>query len=272
MKKILIFILLSLFIPMFVFGGGKKDDDVASETKCNAYASKGAGVCTTKTQDGYKCKWDGGKKGGGRCYKSKELADEIKVNIESCTQITDSSTCKSSIVNGEECIWKQGACRRNEDDGSNETIIADDQNDRKKQEESSAEKNTNSESSAEKNTNSKSQDWNRPCEDENVMQAFVIIGKVVQVAKSVVPLIIIVLGMVDFGKAVASNDDKAISKAAAALIRRFIAGVVVFFIPTIILAILNLLGITNNMENNESFGTCTVCVLKPDVCIEAIEN
>lgn len=52
--------------------------------------------------------------------------------------------------------------------------------------------------------------------------------------KIAVPIIIIVLGIVDFAKAVVSSDDKAISKATSSLFKRFIIGVIIFFVPTIV--------------------------------------
>lgn len=88
-----------------------------------------------------------------------------------------------------------------------------------------------------------------------------IVGYVVLLAKWLVPLILIVFGMIDFTKAVISSDDNAINKSVSSLIRRIIAGVVVFFVPTIVLAFLNLIEITGNIENITRFGACTRCIL-----------
>lgn len=102
--------------------------------------------------------------------------------------------------------------------------------------------------------------------DEGIGAAFKIIGYVVLIAKWIVPLIIMVLGMVDFGKAVISSDEQAISKASKSLVTRFVAGIVVFFIPTIMLAFLNIIGVTNDIEglddnNPNRYSACTKCVL-----------
>ena len=110
-------------------------------------------------------------------------------------------------------------------------------------------------------------DYSSICSTTNmgIRRAFKAIGYVVAIAKWIVPLIIIVLGMIDFGKVVISDDDKAMGKATGALIRRFIAAIVVFVAPTVILSIVNIIpvmqGITN--ENNANFGACTKCVLDP---------
>lgn len=97
--------------------------------------------------------------------------------------------------------------------------------------------------------------------NEGIGSAARIIGYIVEVAKWIIPFIIIVLGMIDFGKAALSNDDKSISKAATALIRRLVAGVVVFFIPQLVLVILNLTNISKGIENTTRFEACTKCIL-----------
>ena len=58
------------------------------------------------------------------------------------------------------------------------------------------------------------------------------VGYFLVALKIVIPLIIIVLGVIDFATAVVSSDDKAISSATKGLFKRLIVGVVIFFIPT----------------------------------------
>ena len=86
-----------------------------------------------------------------------------------------------------------------------------------------------------------------------------LLGYVVTVIKIVIPLILIVLGMVDLGKAVVSSDDKQISKSVSTLIKRFIAAVIVFFVPTIVSALFNALAIMNTTEW-EDYNVCVQCV------------
>ena len=61
-----------------------------------------------------------------------------------------------------------------------------------------------------------------------------VVGYISFILKIVIPLIIIILGIVNLAKAVTSNDDKAVSKAAGTLIKKIVIGVVIFFIPTIV--------------------------------------
>ncbi len=106
-------------------------------------------------------------------------------------------------------------------------------------------------------------DYNNICNNEGVKDAVLFIGKLVRVAIWVVPLIIIVLGMVDFAKAMMSQDEKAISKATGALIKRVVAGLAVFIIPTVILSLLKTVGITKNAEQSSEYKSCINCLLYP---------
>ncbi len=92
-----------------------------------------------------------------------------------------------------------------------------------------------------------------------------VLGYVVVIFKIVIPLLLIILGMVDLGKAVISSDDKAISKAVGQLVRRFIAAIVVFFIPTIVSALFNALAIMNDSEQAD-YNVCVQCVTNVGSC------
>ena len=100
-----------------------------------------------------------------------------------------------------------------------------------------------------------------------IMKAIKIVGNVVSICTWIVPMLIIVFGMIDFGKAVISSDDKAMNKATKSLITRIIIGVVVGLLPTTILAILGLLeNLGAEDVFNNSFGACTKCILDVSKC------
>lgn len=87
-----------------------------------------------------------------------------------------------------------------------------------------------------------------------------IVGWLVMILKIVIPLLLIIFGMLDLGKAVIASDDKAINKAVTTLLHRFIAGVIVFFVPTLVIALFNAFtGI--NASANGNYGRCVKCVL-----------
>lgn len=86
-----------------------------------------------------------------------------------------------------------------------------------------------------------------------------VLGYVVMIFKIVIPLLLIIFGMLDLGKAVISSDDKAISKAVSTLVKRFIAAIVVFFIPTIVSALFS--AITNiKITEDTDYNICVQCV------------
>ena len=90
-----------------------------------------------------------------------------------------------------------------------------------------------------------------------------VVGYVFLIAKIVIPIILIILGMVDLGKAVISSDDKAISKAAKSLLMRTIAAIAIFFIPTIIkLAFEFVAGFNEDMKNDAQ--NCIDCLTSPN--------
>ena len=84
-----------------------------------------------------------------------------------------------------------------------------------------------------------------------------VVGYVVLVLKIVIPLLLIIFGMVDLGKAVISSDEKAMSKSVGTLLKRFIAAVVVFFVPTLVSALFNALSVTDLVNDANQ---CIQCV------------
>lgn len=106
-------------------------------------------------------------------------------------------------------------------------------------------------------------DYNNLCDEDEIIGIMQILGYVIQVLKIVVPMIIIVLGMVDFGKAMTSNDDKSVNKAASSLIRRIIIGAIIFFVPTIVFSLIKAVGLGDASDSSSDFYKCTMCMLKP---------
>ncbi len=101
-----------------------------------------------------------------------------------------------------------------------------------------------------------------------IRKAARIIGYVIAIAKWIVPMILIIFGIVDFTKASISSDDKALSKATSSLLKRLVAGIIVVFIPTIAIAILNFIEVSKGItdESNPNFAACTKCIFNPKSC------
>lgn len=90
------------------------------------------------------------------------------------------------------------------------------------------------------------------------------VGWVVTLIKIAIPIVIIVFGILDFGKAVTGGDDKAIKGSLKTITLRIVAGLVIFFIPSIVLWIFSLVNSYNNMTKD--FGVCQTCILAPWKC------
>ena len=82
--------------------------------------------------------------------------------------------------------------------------------------------------------------------------------------KILVPVIIIVMGSLDLGKAVVANSEDEMKKATQVLVKRIIAGIVIFFIPTIVNLVLKLA--SNYVSVVDSGSSCIECVSTPGSC------
>ncbi|MBD8921903.1 hypothetical protein EGR52_02520 [bacterium] len=79
--------------------------------------------------------------------------------------------------------------------------------------------------------------------------------------KIVIPLIVIILGIMDFAKAVVRSDDNANRNASITLIQRFILAVCIFFVPTIVHIVIGL--VSDLTKTKDSIEACETCLLKP---------
>lgn len=91
--------------------------------------------------------------------------------------------------------------------------------------------------------------------DEMVPNFTSAIIKVFQIA---IPVILVVLGMIDLGKAVTSNDEKQMKEAQKTLIKRVIYAVLVFFIIALVKFVF---GMLNNAGDTKSKVGCIDCFL-----------
>lgn len=90
------------------------------------------------------------------------------------------------------------------------------------------------------------------------------VGYIMLIFKIVIPLILLILGMFDLGKAVVASDDKAIQKAAKSLAMRAVAAIVIFFIPTLIkfaFSIVN--GFQDDPAVRNNYNRCADCLTSP---------
>ena len=92
-----------------------------------------------------------------------------------------------------------------------------------------------------------------------------LISTLITILKIGIPILLIVFGMLDMGKAVISNDEKEMKSAQGTLIKRLIYAVVVFFIVAIVQFVVGLIGgtgtDTGNASANKNAKTCIDCFI-----------
>lgn len=88
--------------------------------------------------------------------------------------------------------------------------------------------------------------------DDNLRE---IINGVMDIIRIAIPLLLILLIGVDFGKAIFASDDKAISKAKKNAITRIIIAIVIYFVPTLINLVFN---IANDVWADAHYEICVL--------------
>ncbi len=84
-----------------------------------------------------------------------------------------------------------------------------------------------------------------------------VVGYFLSWFKIIIPILLIVFGMIDFGKAIVASKNDEIKKATSSLIKRIIAAITIFFLPTIIVMVFNLL------EGTDNWKPCLTCIENP---------
>lgn len=98
-----------------------------------------------------------------------------------------------------------------------------------------------------------------------------LVGWVLTIFKIAIPLIIIALGLLDLGKAAISSKPEEIKKSAMSLVWRLVGGIVIFFIPTIVMLVFGFVNDFGENKGNVDFDVCYGCIVSPwgDACKNA---
>lgn len=89
------------------------------------------------------------------------------------------------------------------------------------------------------------------------------IGWALTIFKVAIPFIIIAYGIMDLGKAVTASKDEEIKTAAKRLLFRAIAGVCIFFVPSIVLWLFGTVNSFTDATQGGGFDTCKNAILYP---------
>lgn len=100
-----------------------------------------------------------------------------------------------------------------------------------------------------------------------------IVGYVVAIVKIVIPILLVVFGMLDVGKAVIASKPDEVNKSLRGFAMRCIAAILVFFIPSIVSVLINAVAATggsgdnvtgDNSDANNNWLECWQYVLNPN--------
>ena len=87
------------------------------------------------------------------------------------------------------------------------------------------------------------------------------VSMVVTIIKIAVPIILIIFGILDLAKAVMSNDEKQMKSSQGKLIKRILAGVIVFFVIAIVQFVF---GFVVDGDSSKNAVSCLACFVTSD--------
>ena len=84
-----------------------------------------------------------------------------------------------------------------------------------------------------------------------------VIVSVMKIVVIIIPIALIVYGTIDLGKAVIASDEKEVKAAQKRLIQRFIYAALIFFVPTLVVVMMNMVANgTDDDTDTTSWQSC----------------
>lgn len=106
----------------------------------------------------------------------------------------------------------------------------------------------------------------QPAICSGLTEVWQVIGWVLWVFKIVIPIVIIIFGIIDLGKAVVASKDDEIKKSIKSLVMRAIAGVIIFFVPTLIGVVFRIVDDFSDPAVQGEYEVCATCIIDPANC------
>ena len=127
-------------------------------------------------------------------------------------------------------------------------------------------KNNNSTSDNTKNTTTvkNNADISQSTNCTRIKEPIMFIGNIVLIVKIAIPIILIGLGIMDLFKAVTSAKDDELKKSLRGFAMRCVAGVAIFFLPTIISVVFGMISSWADLKGE--FNACQKCILNVRSC------
>lgn len=112
------------------------------------------------------------------------------------------------------------------------------------------------------------------CDEKGVLKTLKIVNVVITVAKILVPILLIIYGSIDYGKAALAENHDALEKTTQAFIKKIIVAVAIFLIPTIVNSIISFSQSSTDKTDAKSgpFTKCAMCFAGDKSCNTYIDN
>lgn len=111
------------------------------------------------------------------------------------------------------------------------------------------------------------------CDQEGVLKALKVLSVLIMIAKIAVPIILIVVGSIDYGKAMMSDNQDAIEKTTQSLIKKVIVGLIIFLVPTIVNAVISSSqSAQDKADASGEFIKCAMCFAGDSSCDGYIDS
>lgn len=112
------------------------------------------------------------------------------------------------------------------------------------------------------------------CEDKGILKTLKIVHYLLVIAKIIVPLLLIVLGSVEFGKASLSGNADDLEKVTQSFITKLVVGLAIFLIPTVVDSLVGLAQSKKDVEDVKTgdFSKCAACFTGAKACSQYIAN
>ena len=98
----------------------------------------------------------------------------------------------------------------------------------------------------------------------NTANIWQVVGIALLIFKIVIPILLIIWGMLDLGKAVIASKDDEVKKSVKSLAMRAVSAVVIFFIPTIVGLVLGLISNFSESGAKDDWEICRGCITNPN--------
>ena len=104
------------------------------------------------------------------------------------------------------------------------------------------------------------------CDYSGTRRTLKLVGEIINILKIVAPIILIIMSVIDCGKAVIASDPTEIKKSLPLMGKRLTAALIIFLVPALTVTIFDYFVDYNMEDKTNTMATCTACILRPKEC------